>query len=443
MTLRGAGRMLSIGAALAIAVATLTPSGQKETLERLCLACGELGSLDVALNIMLFIPLGLGLQMGGVRRSTALWAMCGATVMIELVQLLAISGRDASVGDIIANAAGGTLGLVLGVHGEQLIRPRASLASILAGCWLVVWVGTQVLAGLALRSSPPPGRYFGQHMRPLGDEPQYEGRMLRSALAGRPFPDWELPAPHLTRATLGADSGATMDLLFESEALTARYAPIARILDAEQREALAFGADGTSAIFSVRTRASDLRLRPLQFRLRDVLPRMRDRSSARARDTVEARARYARAEVTMHIEVNGHVTRSRSIRVSTSAGWRLLAPVDVHVEGSRTDALLDGAWLAGWLAIAGYWLCFAVAGAGARRARSMTMSVGAMLTIGIGLIIVPRALHMADTTWWEAVAALAGVAAGCTVAWSTRRRSARKSGGNPILAPAQPQGAME
>ena len=49
------GRILGIGGALAIAFATLTPSSELLSQESFCLVCGELGGVDVVLNVLLYL----------------------------------------------------------------------------------------------------------------------------------------------------------------------------------------------------------------------------------------------------------------------------------------------------------------------------------------------------------------------------------------------------
>ena len=151
MTRRSAGRLLLIVSAIVIGLATLTPSDQANTGGgALCIVCGDFGGVDALLNVMLFVPLGIGLAMAGVRASRAIPAMCLATILIETLQIGVISGRDASIGDVITNAVGGALGYLIGSRIDRLLRPSARAAFTLCVAWLSCWLGFQALAAFAL-----------------------------------------------------------------------------------------------------------------------------------------------------------------------------------------------------------------------------------------------------------------------------------------------------
>ena len=61
--------------------------------------CGDLGLLDIILNVLLFLPLGIGLGLlGRTRAAVAIGFLY--SVAIELTQLFLIAGRDASLRDV-------------------------------------------------------------------------------------------------------------------------------------------------------------------------------------------------------------------------------------------------------------------------------------------------------------------------------------------------------
>jgi hypothetical protein len=99
----------------AIAALTLAPSPGTDTASWLtCLFCGELATADAIRNVLLFIPLGIGLALCGVPLRTAVLLAVLFSGAIELTQLY-IPGRDASVGDLLSNSLGAAAGLVV-VH---------------------------------------------------------------------------------------------------------------------------------------------------------------------------------------------------------------------------------------------------------------------------------------------------------------------------------------
>ena len=64
------------------------------------------------LNVLMFIPLGLALRLL-LRPFPALLTCFGLSCLIELAQLAPAVGREASLGDVVANTAGGCIAVTL------------------------------------------------------------------------------------------------------------------------------------------------------------------------------------------------------------------------------------------------------------------------------------------------------------------------------------------
>jgi hypothetical protein len=100
---------------LVIAYATLRPGGPRFKLAPgwTCLLCGSSGGVDVALNIILFIPLGVGLRLRGasIRRAAATAFL--VSLFVEGWQNFVVSGRDPTISDVLTNTTGGTLGATM------------------------------------------------------------------------------------------------------------------------------------------------------------------------------------------------------------------------------------------------------------------------------------------------------------------------------------------
>jgi len=114
--------MAAVGCTLVILVATLSP--EPETL-----ATGTILSwygFDVAQNLLLFAPLGAALFLA--TRSHAKSFLLGAalSLAVELLQLHAIRGRDASLADWIANALGTLGGAGLAAMSDAVLRRMRS-----------------------------------------------------------------------------------------------------------------------------------------------------------------------------------------------------------------------------------------------------------------------------------------------------------------------------
>ncbi len=131
-------------ALLPILLATLWPfPGHEPEGFISCIACGEHATSDVLLNIILFVPLGaaVALHVRSLSRCALSAALLSAT--IELAQLY-IPGRDSSLGDVLSNTLGGTLGALVtrtavlwllpsAVRAARLSRTAALAAA--AACW--------------------------------------------------------------------------------------------------------------------------------------------------------------------------------------------------------------------------------------------------------------------------------------------------------------------
>lgn len=108
-------------------------------------ATGEmsgLGSQEIALNVVAFVPLGVLTYLVARRRGARLLLpVIGTSLAFEVVQF--VFGIGASdITDLITNAVGGALGLVIGWLGFRLLGARAQR-------WLLIGLGTLLFASAA------------------------------------------------------------------------------------------------------------------------------------------------------------------------------------------------------------------------------------------------------------------------------------------------------
>jgi VanZ family protein len=100
---------------LLVALLTLWPlPDQRVSSPAWCIVCDADHVPNLVLNVALFLPLGVGLGLRGVPRLAALLLMALLTAGVEALQFHVVAGRDASLGDVLANLVGGALGLRLG-----------------------------------------------------------------------------------------------------------------------------------------------------------------------------------------------------------------------------------------------------------------------------------------------------------------------------------------
>jgi VanZ family protein len=114
--------LIVLGVAL-VALATLWPiPGESHSEPAWCIVCDEDDIPNFVLNIVLFLPLGAGLRFRGVPPAAALVLLAGLTCGVEAAQFRLVPGRDASLGDVIANLLGGLAGSALAGSLPQATR---------------------------------------------------------------------------------------------------------------------------------------------------------------------------------------------------------------------------------------------------------------------------------------------------------------------------------
>ena len=117
-----------------------------------CLVCGDLGAVDVLLNVALFVPLGVGLRMAGWPLLRAAATAFAVSAAVELVQS-AIPGRDPTLSDIVTNSVGGALGAALAGWSAHLVTPVPHTARLLAAVWASQSVAQPAVRSRAVRGT--------------------------------------------------------------------------------------------------------------------------------------------------------------------------------------------------------------------------------------------------------------------------------------------------
>jgi len=262
---RRAGAALALVSLALVLVATVAPvDGPDSGMVRWCPVCGELGLSDVIANVLLFLPLGAGLFWSGASAGRSVAAAVLLSAGIEFVQLRVMPGRDAALGDLLANTAGAVLGVALA---WWLPVRRRSLARALAAAAAV----QVVFAALGLLHRPyfPPTVYYGQWTADLGQYEHYRGRVLSAEIGGVPLPSWRLGESAAVARLLA--QGAPVRVHGLAGPATARFAPLFGIVDAAHREIVVVGPDRGDLVLHASTRAVDVRLRQPALRWRGAM----------------------------------------------------------------------------------------------------------------------------------------------------------------------------
>ena len=411
--LRGWGWGVTVASLLAIGWATLLPELDQVPGNHLCLICGTFGGVDALLNVILFMPLGVGLALLGCRATRAIAVAFALSAVIELAQLLVVTGRDATIGDVLMNTVGGALGFALTRYAASWLRPSPGEARRLIVWASVFWLLVQGACNYAFSVSLPASQYYGQLARALGRWEVFAGKIYSARVDGIAIPNAKMSESEALRAALL--QGGPVVAAVTSAGATRGTAPIVRIADDSEREILLFAQRGNAALFGVRTGAAILRLRRPQFLLPTAFPSAAIASNGA--DTIILTGRYTGLEA-------GLSARSRADSVGTqlpifaSLGWILILPFDWFLHATRLESILSIVWTAILLIPLGYWAGLAAISGGIADSQLRRVSFGLALTVFVvffGLTAIPMAFNLRIARPMDFLAAAIGVVIGLAV----------------------------
>lgn len=341
-----------LAALLIIGFLTLEPRPRQAPLSAttpwLCLVCGPLGTVDVLLNIALFVPLGLALQRFGRTALTVLLIGLATSVGVEALQLAVISGRDSSLSDLLTNTLGTWLGYRLGRGLPTLLHPdpRRShrLALLASGFWLLLLGFT----AWAVRPAPPPGNLALRLTPFVPGLETFRGRVIESAFGT----GGAAQSAAAIRRELTAGRGS-LHARVTLESWPEALAPVVDISGASQVSAARLGQLGQKVLFSVRTNAERVRLRTPAVKVYRALP-------APSGQEVTIGGSLSQAKLSAYADDGGSLT-SASLALTPGLGWALVLPLTRYPFDYRPD-ITSAIWTALPLVIVGYWMARSRAG---------------------------------------------------------------------------------
>lgn len=181
-------RWAAIGCAALVMLLTLWPlpeqAYQSSRLPVTCLVCGDQGLQDVFQNILMLLPLGLALGLAGVPPRRAALLGFALSLFVEAMQFGVITGRDASLSDLITNTTGTWLGARLAPHLGLLLRPVPQTARRLALGASVVWAVLWAFGAWAIGNDAGHGGWRGRFPGDLPDAPALNGEALSATVNG-------------------------------------------------------------------------------------------------------------------------------------------------------------------------------------------------------------------------------------------------------------------
>jgi hypothetical protein len=328
-------------------------------------------------------------------------ALSGA---IELCQLV-LPGRDASAGDVIANAAGGMLGMWLaGAPARLLLRPSEREAVILSFGWSGVVGALTLLAGYLLQPSFPDTVYWGQWTPNLGHLEWYRGQVLRAEIGGIPLPSRRLDSSETVRGKLREGSTLTVHAL--AGPTTTRLGSLFSIYDESQQEILLIGPVASDLVVRARTVAAAIGLETPCLQFRDLMMGLDPGDTLSIGLETSARGRY-------RLAVND---RERVEQFSIASLWSLLL---ASPTSPGTRALAGLLWACTLAAPAGWWL----------RAR-IPLGLAAFAAAVLAIVVLSRSLGQPpEASWTAAFLASALFVAAARARWRPSREfaAARRS----------------
>jgi VanZ family protein len=388
--------LLACAGLLVILVATLKPMPDQAAASRAtplwCLLCGQNGGVDVADNILLFVPLAFGLRLSGVARSRVLIAGAALSLTIELLQLSVIPGRDASLSDVLTNTLGTWLGSILAGRWPSLVRPTKRQALRLAAGGSMLWLILQSGTAYLLRPSVIAGPYLSEWVPYKAGRRPFNGSVNFAAVAGLPVPEGVHPDyPELSRRLRSGN--IEVELALTSRDVQPHWSSVFQLFG-KNGSVMLVEAFERSLVFQPPARAQLLRLNR---------PRVMIRNALNPGSGSEVRFAAGERHDTLWASVRrGPTVRQVSQALSPSLGWALISPFNYQL--GRESRMVTFFWLVFLLAPIGYWW---------KSFRSMPgwlMASGGVLIVG--LLGIPLILGYPPVNWSEWLGGLAGIALG-------------------------------
>lgn len=308
----------------------------------LCLVCGPVGGADVLQNILLFLPLGVGLGMMRMPGARGMALILVTTGTVELLQATVLGGRFASLGDIVANSAGGALGLWTGWHDSHWAFPAPRTRRSLARASLAVMLLLLIVATASIRRIVPSGPLTLRIAPTEAHGRRFEGCVSASSLGAQPIAPGRVP-PAIEQDF--RQKGGTLSMSVISGLWVEYESSIAVILDRQWRGLVRVSQDGSDAVLAVYVAGNHAGLRGPRL----VLPAALPPSQA---DTVRIDAEVALRRVALTVRA-GDTVVTRALTMGPSTAWMVLYPFGYGT--SAIVAVVSLAWLAILTVPAGYW----------------------------------------------------------------------------------------
>jgi hypothetical protein len=192
---------------------------------------------------------------------------------------------------------------------------------------------------------------------------------------------------------------------------TPNFASIIRVADDTGRGIASIAEEGDQLVFSIRTGASNLRLREPAFGMSGVFAGARPPADSAAKTLmISARFNDGTAQLTAQ---TGSVHRELNFSPRAALAWTLLVPFHGNLESGGMERVTAFLWTSVLLIPLGYWVA-ALARKSERGAAFLLVGVLAALLVA-GLILVPAAFALRGATPLDWIAAVSGIGIGAAL----------------------------
>ena len=336
-----ASRVFIAAAVAAILIATLFPAGAELAPGwTTAIVGGDDALAGVLQNVLLFVPLGIGLALAGMRGWRLVVVGTLLSLSVECAQQW-IPGRDPSVGDVCFNTLGTALGGVLGRTAPLWLLPtprRAAWQSLAAA---LVAAGVWLATGWAFQPEYAATPYVVNVRPDLPNRGQYPGSVLAVTIESLPV----APGSIMHAAPL------PLRVVAVAHRTPMRLSPLVALTDERGRETVLLSVDHADLSLWIRTRGTAWRLDRPDLRARDAL------TAVAPGDTFTVAAWREAGGFCLALDHSSHPSQSRRWcdRAYTLAdGWKLI--FDLGHAPPWLLNLFGAGWLGGALVPVGFWL---------------------------------------------------------------------------------------
>lgn len=335
---RVAAVVLLIVAFAFVGFMTLRPSPSVVESPVICIFCGSLGGVDFILNVVLFVPIGMTLRWTMGRWSSVVITGIVTTLVIETLQWRIIAGRDAALGDIVANTIGTLIGSWLAVAifswakaGVPAARTYARVSGLAASLVLIASV-------ILLQPLVPRYPLWVQWMPLRTMTDPFEGHLVGVEVKGRNVHGAESFRSREAFDTIARHIDVRAHFETPAPAPTRRPAIIVRTANPLE-EGFFLAQNGDAATFRSHMVAERFRLRPLLVGLDGAFSAVKLAEGSKS-FVIEGESDPRSIRIRRRAAVDLDVTVRRTVGLA----WAMLLPWDVAL--SPRWSFANAAWLA-------------------------------------------------------------------------------------------------